>query len=232
MAIPNPNPNIEDGKKCDNKTYSSNKIESLVAAATELPTPEAGDAGKVLTVNSDADGYELDNVGGIPSITSGDAGKVITVNAGANAYELATPVAPTSIINDSTASASSVYSSSKVDTLLSGKADAADVDNATISITRKAGISESVYLPTVVRRGHVVTILFDGSLPAGTYNSVANGGTWQVDVLPRTKTTNFVVCDGTKGLAVTADGTVGFYSNATLASTSTIVGSVTYITGE
>ena len=60
MAIPNPNPNIADGVKCDNKTYSSNKIESLISTATDLPIPEAGDAGKVLTVNSDADGYELD----------------------------------------------------------------------------------------------------------------------------------------------------------------------------
>lgn len=123
MAIPNPNPNIADGLKCDNKTYSSNKIESLIKVATELPIPEAGDAGKVLTVNSDADGYELDNVGGIPSIASGDAGKVITVNAGETAYELATPVAPESIIDDSEAATDTVYSSSKVDTLLSGKAD-------------------------------------------------------------------------------------------------------------
>lgn len=60
MAIPNPNPNIADGIKCDNKTYSSNKIESLISAATELPIPEAGDAGKVLTVNAAEDGYELD----------------------------------------------------------------------------------------------------------------------------------------------------------------------------
>lgn len=61
MAIPNPNPNIADGIKSDNKTYSSNKIESLISAATELPTPEAGDAGKVLTVNGDEDGYILDS---------------------------------------------------------------------------------------------------------------------------------------------------------------------------
>lgn len=60
MAIPNPNPNIADGVKSDNKTYSSNKIESLISAATELPIPEAGDAGKVLTVNAAEDGYELD----------------------------------------------------------------------------------------------------------------------------------------------------------------------------
>ena len=59
MAIPNPNPNIADGVKCDNKTYSSNKIEALISTATELPIPSAGDAGKVLSVNSDEDGYEL-----------------------------------------------------------------------------------------------------------------------------------------------------------------------------
>lgn len=34
MAIPNPNPNIADGVKSDNTTYSSNKIESLISAVT------------------------------------------------------------------------------------------------------------------------------------------------------------------------------------------------------
>ena len=96
MAIPNPNPNIADGIKSDNKTYSSNKIESLIKTATELPIPEAGDAGKVLTVNSDSDGYELDYAG----------------------HDL---------IDDNTASSDTVYSSSKVDTLLSGKADTSSI---------------------------------------------------------------------------------------------------------
>lgn len=91
MAIPNPNPNIADGIKCDNKTYSSNKIESLISAATELPIPEAGDAGKVLTVNAAEDGYELD-----------------------------TPVDPASIIDDSASSSDTVYSSSKVDSIIDG----------------------------------------------------------------------------------------------------------------
>lgn len=81
MAIPNPNPNIADGIKCDNKTYSSNKIESLIKTATELPIPEAGDAGKVLTVNSDSDGYELDVVPSeLPTPEAGDAGKLLAVN--------------------------------------------------------------------------------------------------------------------------------------------------------
>lgn len=96
MAIPNPNPNIADGIKSDNKTYSSNKIESLIKTATELPIPEAGDAGKVLTVNAAEDGYELDYAG----------------------HDL---------IDDNTASSDTVYSSSKVDSLLSSKANTADL---------------------------------------------------------------------------------------------------------
>ena len=69
MAIPNPNPNIADGIKCDNKTYSSNKIESLIQGATELPIPAAGDAGKALVVNSDEDGYELETLADVPTLT-------------------------------------------------------------------------------------------------------------------------------------------------------------------
>lgn len=114
MAIPNPNPNIADGVKCDNKTYSSNKIESLIKVATELPVPEVGDAGKVLTVNNDADGYELDVIPAeLPTPGAGDAGKVLTVNADEDGYELA------SIIDDSTAASDTAYSSDKVDTLIS-----------------------------------------------------------------------------------------------------------------
>lgn len=132
MAIPNPNPNIADGYPCDNKTYSSNKIEDLIQVATELPVIHDGDAGKVLTVNADSDAYELDAIPTeVPEIASGDAGKVITVNAGETAYELATPVEPESIIDDEASAADTVYSSSKVDTLLSDKQDAISVTTAT-----------------------------------------------------------------------------------------------------
>ena len=80
MSIPNPNPNIADGIKSDNKTYSSNKIESLIKTATELPIPNAGDAGKVLTVNDEL-GYELDDVPSeLPTPEAGDAGKIVAVN--------------------------------------------------------------------------------------------------------------------------------------------------------
>lgn len=89
MAIPNPNPNIVDGYPCDNKTYSSNKIESLITMATELPVPAAGDAGKVLTVNAAGTGYELDAIPTeVPTPEAGDAGKMLKVNSAETGYEL------------------------------------------------------------------------------------------------------------------------------------------------
>ena len=127
---------------------------------------------------------------------------------------------------------SSKWEAKTITSLIESKADSSDVDNSSVTIARKSGVSSSVYLPTAVRRGHVITILFDGSLIAGSYNSVTNGGTWEIDPKPRAKTTSFVNCDGMKGLAVMPDGTVGFYSNATIGSNSTIVGSITYITGD
>lgn len=151
MAIPNPNPNIADGYKSDNKTYSSNKIESLITMATELPVPAAGDAGKVLTVNAGADGYELD-----------------------------TPVAPESIIDDSAAAADKVYSSSKVDTLLSGKASAT-VDTAsggtTFALNDKYSIPAEILAHTFItitlkRQGKGNTITMPVSELAGYDNGI------------------------------------------------------------
>lgn len=88
MAIPNPNPNIADGYKSDNKTYSSNKIESLITMATELPVPAAGDAGKVLTVNAGADAYELDT----PLAIDDAASSVSTVYSSDKVEDLLEPL--------------------------------------------------------------------------------------------------------------------------------------------
>lgn len=66
----------------------------LSKAANEVPKPTgSSDAGKVLTVNEDGDGFILDEVDpGLPDIAGvSDAGKVVTVNAAGTAYELTTP---------------------------------------------------------------------------------------------------------------------------------------------
>lgn len=63
----------------------------LKKAANEVPKPAgSSDAGKVVTVNEDGDGYELSDVDpGLPEITGvSDAGKVVSVNAAGSAYEL------------------------------------------------------------------------------------------------------------------------------------------------
>lgn len=61
---------------------------------SSMPTPQAGDAGKVVTVNNAEDGFELDTPtsgASVPVPTTGDAGKVVTVNGAEDGYELDTP---------------------------------------------------------------------------------------------------------------------------------------------
>lgn len=57
MAIPNPNPNIADGVKCDNKTYSSNKIESLISATEAITIDYA-----ITVSQGDVSAYRYGNV--------------------------------------------------------------------------------------------------------------------------------------------------------------------------
>lgn len=78
----NVNHPIKDGIIADNSTLSSRKIKELVESATELPTPAAGDNGKVLTVNSDLK-YDLEAVPDeLPAVTSSDNTKILTVSGG------------------------------------------------------------------------------------------------------------------------------------------------------
>lgn len=81
MAIENVRHPIKDTVKADNSTYSSNKIESLIHSATELPETSAADAGDVLMVNDEGewDKGEIIIPQEVPTPTSENIGKVVTV---------------------------------------------------------------------------------------------------------------------------------------------------------
>lgn len=156
MAIPNPNPNIADGIKCDNKTYSSNKIESLIKTATELPIPEEGDAGKVLAVDNEL------------------------------GYELAAPVDPSVLIDDSASAETTTYSSDKIDTLLSGKADTPIV-TAYTDFSFGTGIDSASSSVTITKIGKLVFVR--GYLKIGE-NALADGDALLTGIPSRTGARN------------------------------------------
>ena len=88
----NVNHPIKDGIIADNSTLSSRKIKEMVENATELPTPAAGDKGKVLTVNSDLE-YDLEAVPNeVPTPTASKKGQIISVNSSGE-YALTNPSA-------------------------------------------------------------------------------------------------------------------------------------------
>lgn len=92
MAINNVRHPIKDTVKADNSTYSSNKIESLIHSATELPEAGIEDAGDVLMVNDEGEWAKGEIIipQEVPTPTAPDIGKVISVNASGE-YELTTP---------------------------------------------------------------------------------------------------------------------------------------------
>ena len=202
MAIPNPYPNIADDVKSDVTTYSSNKIESLISAATELPIPAAGDEGKVLTVNAGATGYELDAIPSeLPATELSDAGKVLAVNAAGDGYELDTPVDPTSIIDDTASATTTVYSSDKVDTLLSGKADAPIV-SAYTDFGYGTGIDSASSSVSINKIGKLVFVR--GYLKIGE-NGLADGDSILTGIPARTGARN----DNTFPLEISAYSQLG-----------------------
>ena len=81
MAINNVRHPIKDTVKADNSTYSSNKIESLIHSATELPETGIEDAGDVLMVNDEGewDKGEIIIPQEVPTPTVENIGKVVTV---------------------------------------------------------------------------------------------------------------------------------------------------------
>ena len=81
MAINNVRHPIKDTVKADNSTYSSNKIESLIHSATELPETSVADAGDVLMVNDEGewDKGEIIVPQELPTPAAADIGKIVSV---------------------------------------------------------------------------------------------------------------------------------------------------------
>ena len=226
MAIPNPFPNIADDVKSDVTTYSSNKIESLISSATELPIPAAGDEGKVLTVNAEATGYDLDVIPSeLPVIGEGDDGKVLGVDSGD--YALIPQVDPRDIIDDSASSETTVYSSDKVDTLLSGKADTPIVSTYT-DFGFGTGIVSADSSITITKIGKLVFVrgyikigenaLSDGDpiltgIPART--GTRNDNTFPLEISPYSQlgTASMQACwiDSSANLNIAGTGTASNY---------------------
>ena len=119
----------------------------LSKAANEVPKPTgSSDAGKVLTVNEDGDGFILDEVDpGLPDISGvSDAGKIVAVNAAGDGYELVTDdvglvltfsgAAETEILNDM---------ATAITACISGNApyrDVYEIDN--VSASEKSTLSQ------------------------------------------------------------------------------------------
>ena len=81
MGIDNIRHPIKDTVKADISTYSSNKIESLIHSATELPETGIEDAGDVLMVNDEGEWAKGEIIipQEVPTPTAENIGKVVTV---------------------------------------------------------------------------------------------------------------------------------------------------------
>ena len=94
MGIDNIRHPIKDTVKADNSTYSSNKIESLIHSATELPETSIEDAGDVLMVNDEGEWAKGEIIipQEVPTPTASKKGQIISVNSSGD-YTLIKPSA-------------------------------------------------------------------------------------------------------------------------------------------
>lgn len=100
MAICNVKHPIKDTVKADNSTYSSNKIESLIHSATELPETGIEDAGDVLMVNDEGEWAKGEIIipQELPTPAAADIGKIVSVvSDGDEGAEYSLENAPTEV---------------------------------------------------------------------------------------------------------------------------------------
>lgn len=95
-------------------------------------------------------------------------------------------------------------------------------------ITRASGVSSSVPLPGLSRRGSVVVIHFATLLPAGTYNNL-----YKVTPIPSEQQHAVVSFNNsTYSMTVLSDGTVKFNNSVTTSGAQYIIGQLVYLTNE
>ena len=169
-------------------------------------------------------------------LTSPTDGQLLRYNGTSGKWENA------GIINDTTASASSVYSSNKTDTLLSSKANSTDVytktqvDTAlsgkqdtlatTATISRHPNAPSSLPLAAIQRYGKLVIVSFVVKLEAGTYYELYN-------VTPvGAGQTEAVVLLGTQAnlVSVFSSGLIRFNNSVTLTQSTYLIGELVYMT--
>lgn len=113
MAIENVRHPIKDTVKADNSTYSSNKIESLIHSATELPETSVADAGDVLMVNEEGEWAKGEIIipQELPTPAAADIGKIVSVvSDGDEGAEYSLEDAPTEVPTPAAADSGKVIS--------------------------------------------------------------------------------------------------------------------------
>lgn len=101
-----------------------------------------------------------------------------------------------------------------------------DLTATSSNITRYSGVSSSVPLPAVSRRGKMVIIHFAHQLPAGTYTNI-----WNVTPAPASQQHALVaIGNNLTTMAVTNTGVVKFNNSVTINSDQYVIGQIIYNT--
>lgn len=101
------------------------------------------------------------------------------------------------------------------------------VNITTASITRASGVSSSVQLPGITRRGNVVIIHFATMLPAGTYYNL-----YKASPAPTEQQHCIVSFNGYNSITILSDGTIRFNNSVTTNSSQYIIGQLVYLTDD
>lgn len=104
----------------------------------------------------------------------------------------------------------------------------AAINTTTASITRQSGVSSSVPLPAISRRGNIVIIHFAQLLPAGTYLNV-----WNVSPTPSSQQHAIVSLGSDITIVtITNTGVLKFNNSRTINNDSYIIGQLVYLTDD